>query len=54
MGELLAWLGHMKQPPEQTFVVHGEPDAADTLRAQIQNHLGWRVRVPAYGESVEL
>ena len=53
-GELMAWLGHIKTPPEQTFVVHGEPDAADTLRANIQQHLGWRVRVPAFGECVQL
>ena len=42
-------------PPEarrrsQTFVVHGEPDAADTLRVAIQNELGWAVRVPEFGE----
>jgi metallo-beta-lactamase family protein len=53
-GELLAWLGHLKKPPQQTFVVHGEPDAADTLRAHIQTQLGWRVRVPAHGECVTL
>ncbi len=52
--ELMDWLRQLRQPPQQTFVVHGEPDAADTLRAHIQNQLGWRVRVPGYGESVEL
>lgn len=52
--ELMGWLQHIHKPPAQTFVVHGEPDAADTLRADIQTHLGWRVRVPAFGECVEL
>jgi metallo-beta-lactamase family protein len=52
--ELLAWLRHFKAAPAQTFVVHGEPDAADTLRYDIQNQLGWRVRVPALGEMAEL
>ncbi len=51
--ELLAWLGRFRQPPAQTFVVHGEPTAADTLRGEIQNRLGWRVRVPQHGEEVE-
>jgi metallo-beta-lactamase family protein len=51
-GELLAWLRHLKRPPQRTFVVHGEPDAADTLRVAIQNELGWSVRVPEYGEQV--
>jgi len=50
--ELLAWLRHLKHPPQQTFVVHGEPDAADALRVAIQNDLGWRVRVPEHGEQV--
>ncbi len=52
--ELMDWLRHLRQPPQQTFVVHGEPDASDTLRAHIQTQLGWRVRVPGYGEVVEL
>jgi metallo-beta-lactamase family protein len=33
--------------------VHGEPTAADTLRYEIQNRLGWRVRQPQHGEEVE-
>ncbi len=53
-GELLAWLGQVHQPPKQTFVVHGEPDAADTLRVLIQQRLGWRTRVPQHGEVVEI
>ena len=52
--ELLAWLRLMPQPPAQTFVVHGEPDAADTLRRRIQDELGWAVRVPQQGEQVML
>ena len=52
--ELLAWLRAVRQPPQQTFVVHGEPDAADTLRADIKTQLGWPVRVPAHGECVEV
>ncbi len=52
--ELLAWLGHLKTPPQQSFVVHGEPDAADTLRVAVQQRLGWRIRVPAHGEVVDV
>jgi metallo-beta-lactamase family protein len=50
---LLAWLRTMHTAPRQTFVVHGEPDAADTLRHRIQDELGWRVRVPQHGETVQ-
>ncbi len=49
---LLAWLRTMPQAPRQTYVVHGEPDAADTLRHRIQEELRWRVRVPQQGEQV--
>jgi metallo-beta-lactamase family protein len=49
---LLAWLRTMPAAPRQTFVVHGEPDAADTLRHRIQDELHWRVRVPQHGETV--
>jgi metallo-beta-lactamase family protein len=51
---LMAWLGTLSRPPRQTFVVHGEPDAADTLRFRIQDALGWRVRVPQHGEQVSV
>jgi metallo-beta-lactamase family protein len=53
-AELLAWLGQVRQPPRHTFVVHGEPDAADTLRGLIQQRLGWRARVPQHGEVVQI
>ncbi len=52
--ELLAWLRQVREPPQQTFVVHGEPDASDALRFDIQSQLGWSVRVPAFGEVAEL
>ena len=51
---LLAWLRTMPAAPRQTYVVHGEPDAADTLRHRIQEELRWRVRVPQHGEPVDL
>ena len=51
---LLAWLRQLPAAPRQTYVVHGEPDAADTLRARIQNELGWAVRVPQHQQTVTL
>jgi metallo-beta-lactamase family protein len=52
-AELLAWLRHFRKPPAQTFVVHGEPDAADTLRIEIERQLGWPVRVPGFQECAD-
>ncbi len=50
--ELLAWLRRLPRPPRQTFVVHGEPEAADTLRTRIQDELGWAVQVPQHGARI--
>jgi metallo-beta-lactamase family protein len=52
--ELVGWMHGLRQAPRQTFVVHGEPDAADALRIRIKDELGWTVRVPQHGERVEL
>lgn len=53
---LLQWLratyANAGRQPEQVYVVHGEPAAADTLRMRIQDELGWPVRVPQHGETV--
>ncbi len=51
--ELMGWLRRLHEPPAQTFVVHGEPEAADALRSAIADELGWAVRVPQHGETVE-
>ena len=50
---LLQWLRALPRPPEQVYVVHGEPAAADALRCRIQDELGLPVRVPQHGETVE-
>lgn len=50
--ELMQWLRALRTPPRQVFVVHGEPEASDTLRARIQQELGWPARVPSHGEEV--
>ena len=53
-GEIMAWLKHFHSPPRTTFIVHGEPGPADTLRHRIEEELGWTCRVPDDRESVEL
>ena len=52
--ELLAWLRRMPGTPRQTFVVHGEPDASDSLRSALRDQLGWNARVPQFGEAVDV
>ncbi len=53
-SELLRWLSGFQAPPRQTFLVHGEPPAAQSLRGLIQQKFGWRVTLPAYCQSFEL
>ena len=50
-NQLLAWLRTMSQAPDQVYVVHGEPAAADELRKRIKNELGWRAMVPEHGST---
>jgi metallo-beta-lactamase family protein len=49
-AEILDWLHHFLRPPRETFVVHGEPAAADALRLRIEETLRWSVHVPEYRE----
>ncbi|WP_022980404.1 MBL fold metallo-hydrolase RNA specificity domain-containing protein [Ideonella sp. B508-1] len=48
-NELMKWLGQASPPPRQTFIVHGEPEAADALRQRVARELQWPVRVPPVG-----
>lgn len=52
--EILTWLRGFKRAPKTTFVTHGEPVAADTLRRRIQEELGWNCVVPEHGLKAEL
>ncbi|RLK45638.1 MBL fold metallo-hydrolase RNA specificity domain-containing protein [Cupriavidus plantarum] len=52
--DLLAWLKGFHQPPRQTFIVHGEPQAGDALRLRIERELGWAVTMPEYRETYRL
>jgi metallo-beta-lactamase family protein len=51
---LLAWLGHFRKAPRETWVVHGEPLAANALRDAIARQLGWQARVPAAGQEASI
>ncbi len=51
---LLNWLKGLGQAPQQVFVTHGEPHAADTLRLRIKEQMGWSARVPDYRETFRL
>jgi metallo-beta-lactamase family protein len=52
--ELLAWLGALPHAPRRVFVTHGEPEAADSLRQAITEHLHWPCEVPEYRQQVDI
>jgi metallo-beta-lactamase family protein len=53
-SELLRWLRAAQTPPKQTWLTHGEPQAAQSLQAAIREQLHWNVSVARYLDSVDL
>ena len=47
----MGWLKTAPQAPDQVYMVHGEPGAADQLRQRIKRELGWRAMVPEHGST---
>lgn len=52
--DLLNWLSELKQKPHKIFLVHGENEAADTLRTKIFDTYGFEATVPLLGQVVEI
>jgi metallo-beta-lactamase family protein len=52
--EIMNWLCSADVAPRLTFITHGEPIAADTLRHRIEEELRWDCRVPSYRDEVSL
>ena len=52
--ELIRWAKGFTAPPRRVFVVHGEPQPADTLRRRLDRELGWQATVPRAGEVFDL
>jgi metallo-beta-lactamase family protein len=50
-SQLIDWLRQMKSPPDQVYVVHGEPEASDALRQRIERDLKLRAVVPEHGST---
>ncbi len=52
--ELITWVGAMHQQPARTFLVHGEPPAAEALADALREQHGLKVDVPAWKQSYEV
>ncbi len=43
--ELIRWAHGFSTPPRRVFIVHGEPQPADTLRRRLDREFGWAATV---------
>lgn len=53
-AELLTWLGTFAKAPNNTFLVHGEPQASAHLQQAISTQMGWNVSIAHWLEKVPL
>ena len=51
---LLGWLGHLRRPPEQLLLVHGEANIAKAFAERIEERFGWQAQVPDHGQQLRL
>lgn len=49
--EMLHWLAHIKKAPRKLFITHGETEAAQALKSQIEQRFHWKCIIPAYLDS---
>jgi metallo-beta-lactamase family protein len=52
--EIMGWLKHLHEPPSETFIVHGERDAADAMRLRISHELNWKVHTVEHMQEIAL
>lgn len=52
--ELMEWVGAMREKPQRTFLVHGEPDSAFALADGLRQRFGLQVDVPEWKQAFEV
>lgn len=52
--ELLDWAANISEAPEKVYIIHGEPQASDTLRVKLKDVFGWSAEVPNLYDIKEL
>ncbi|MEO8520330.1 MAG: MBL fold metallo-hydrolase [Acidobacteriota bacterium] len=53
-NEIMRWLGGFTHAPRNTFIVHGEPAAMETLSARIGSTLAWKTTMPEHRQTIAL
>jgi len=49
--EMLNWLAHLKKAPRKLFITHGDIEAAQALKSQIEQRFHWTCEIPSYLDS---
>src|SRR5262245_61049432 len=52
--EILGWVARLEPQPKSVFIVHGEPEPAETLAGLLRERTGATVHVPEKGQEFEL
>lgn len=51
---LVEWVKRFKKPPQEIFIVHGEPESSHALAELLRSQHGFKVTVPVLQQEVEL
>jgi len=51
---ILDWLSAIENVPENTFIIHGEPTALQTLKVKIQDTYSWKVTIPKLNQVFDI
>jgi metallo-beta-lactamase family protein len=53
-SEIVRWLRGFTRAPQQTYLVHGEPEAQDALKTHLEQTLRMSVEAPQHGEKATI
>lgn len=52
--ELIRWAAEFDPPPSRCFLVHGDPEAKESLAEELRAELGWTVEIPPFNTPLPL
>ena len=52
--QLVSWAGQFEGPRPRLYLVHGEPEAMQTLQQRLDQDYQWQANIPSLGETITL
>lgn len=52
-AELIEWCRHIKNIPEEVFLIHGERQVTDAFRVKLESEFKWNIRIPGLKDIIE-